>query len=440
MTRCQLSGCSADLTYMSAQQRQAHYDSHFNDSNQKQFEASSSSGPSNAETASKAWVHLCRTSSEDRKIIPAGGNVFWHSSQSSPPPPNFSPGLIPVVKNALIKSHSKGYTQRAWLCFDRVAHVYGEQFDRSWGCGYRNFLMACTALMVQSGQPMYFPLLDDPTPPGVRNLQSCIQDAWSKGFDAEGAKELKHQLVGTRKWIGTAELYVAFTFRGIPARLVDFDLSKRGRPEILLEWVAQYFFSGVLQPKQTNAFDVLRGAQAVVDTDRMPLILQHAGHSRTIVGYEQCKNSMINLLVFDPSRRIPADIRRVGILSHTAAAAGGTPDKFHQVLHPVQTTQTHKRKASHRLLNDPSKRMRAAASASRPGQDVIVVSDDDDDDDEKDRHELGPDPSKVLRIFRLSTTTLRRKDKYQILYFPLEDPLTESERRARRVVTSAVVR
>lgn len=85
--------------------------------------------------------------------------------------------------------------------------------------------MASSALMGQQLQPIYFPLLDDPVPPGVRNLQHCIEDAWSqgtyiairtahllnicllKGFDEEGAEQLKGKLVGTSKWIGTAGEY-----------------------------------------------------------------------------------------------------------------------------------------------------------------------------------------------------------------------------------------
>jgi len=43
--------------------------------------------------------------------------------------------------------------------------------------------MACAALMDQHAQPMYFPLLDAPTPPGVRYLQDWIEDAWAKGTE-----------------------------------------------------------------------------------------------------------------------------------------------------------------------------------------------------------------------------------------------------------------
>lgn len=106
--------------------------------------------------------------------------------------------------------------------------------------------------MSQAMQPTYFPLLDRPTPPGVRNLQSSIEEAWkhgtphivfckayvdnrrSPGYDPEGAEQLKHRLVGTGKYIGTGglsasqiaalrpadapcpDLYAAFTYRGIP--------------------------------------------------------------------------------------------------------------------------------------------------------------------------------------------------------------------------------
>ena len=46
---------------------------------------------------------------------------------------------------------------------------------------YRNFLMACTALIDQQVQPFYFPALDEPVPPGVRNLQLWIETAWEAG-------------------------------------------------------------------------------------------------------------------------------------------------------------------------------------------------------------------------------------------------------------------
>lgn len=46
---------------------------------------------------------------------------------------------------------------------------------------YRNFTMACAALIDQPFQPLYFPLLDAPIDPGVRNLQTWIEMAWQSG-------------------------------------------------------------------------------------------------------------------------------------------------------------------------------------------------------------------------------------------------------------------
>ncbi len=62
---------------------------------------------------------------------------------------------------------------------------------------------------------------------------SAPLDPLKSGFDPDGAEQLKGKLVGYNKWIGTAgkmgynlfinsltsvlqELYVAFTYRGIP--------------------------------------------------------------------------------------------------------------------------------------------------------------------------------------------------------------------------------
>jgi hypothetical protein len=110
------------------------------------------------------------------------------------------PGLIPVLRRSLNSSHAKGNTLKAALCYDRAVHIATQLWDLGWGCGcvivseavhpspvsrmpgrYRNFLMACTALMDQQIQPMYPTLLDGPPAPGVRNLQDLIEEAWANG-------------------------------------------------------------------------------------------------------------------------------------------------------------------------------------------------------------------------------------------------------------------
>ena len=205
--------------------------------------------------------------------------------------------------------------------------------DHLWGCGYRNFLMACTALMYQQDQPSYFSLLDDPDAPlGLRHLQTWLERAWKagmatyvisnvfcrpmtnlnlSGYDPEGAKDFKYKLHGSSRWIGTGELYVAFTAKGIHTRLVDFPKSKtttnRETAHALTRWVVDYFGPPMeSQPspfdKPVSAFEAIKKPTPVTISQKMPVILQHKGHSRTIVGYEIAKDGSTNLLLFDPAR------------------------------------------------------------------------------------------------------------------------------------------
>ncbi|KAI8998781.1 peptidase family C78-domain-containing protein [Trametes punicea] len=452
---CQI--CFSDLTSFSPNERQIHYDGHLSAHTGASTSLASSGKLAGAEPGLKSPSQSLTISFSKLRFKPSsmfsGGipveqqNVFWHASQASEPPPNFTPGLIPVLKKALSKSHERGVTQRAWLAFELAVHIQYELWDVSWGCGYRNYLMACAALMDQRRQPMYFPLLDSPLPPGIRNLQQTLEDAWKHGYDEEGAREFRYKLVGTQRWIGTADLYVAFTYRGIPAQLVDFS-DLRGGVEPLLQWIYDYFSGEDPQPKTTTVGEALRGARAVVVTDKMPIILQHQGHSRTIVGCERVKGGGINLLTFDPSRRIPPNIRQAALHYHSPDQhkAATASKVLHKMLHPVETIKSKKRKS----LDPPSaltspKRKRPRDDAVPTDGEVIVIDSDTEDDEKPSRSEAKaahPDelnPNAVLKVFRINTKSLKKKDKYQILYFPLDDPLTDAEKRRRRVVTSEKV-
>lgn len=59
-----------------------------------------------------------------------------------------------------------------------------------------------------------------------------------------------------------------------------------------------YFSSG---ESAATVDEALRNGPVVM-TDKMPLILQHKGHSRTIIGIERAKKDLIYLLMFDPAQ------------------------------------------------------------------------------------------------------------------------------------------
>ncbi|KAJ7470328.1 peptidase family C78-domain-containing protein [Mycena latifolia] len=452
--QCQL--CSANLDHLSVPQREQHYDKHFND--EPKHEASSSKKPLDSKPTSssskcnwKDWRHH------------KGQDQFWHPSRSAKPPSNFTPGLIPLLKTHLNRSHAAGNTRRATLCYDRAVLVNREVWDAGWGCGYRNFMMVCSSLMDQPFQPMYFPLLDHPTHPSVRNLQQWIEDAWKAGFDPEGALELK-KLVGTKKWIGTSDVQVAFTFRGIPSKLVDFDLktSEKGLPfpgaAILTDWVVEYFSQPhgsvdsdkVVKDRRPRTInDVLLGASAVTVTSRMPLILQHDGHSRTIVGYEVSKTGYVNLLMFDPSKIPSKRLRQTGLdlFSSLPPRHNTAPNTTNAV-----ASSSTKRPATSLSLTNPAplKRSRFDNQGSRAGRgeeddDEVEIIHDSRDQNIPRRGKLFPVRDKkkadgvdamgtpeTLKFFRVDPKKLVKKKAYQILYFPMSEPLSDAEKRAAR--------
>lgn len=84
------------------------------------------------------------------------------------------------------------------------------------------------------------------------------------------------------------------------ARLVDFELDKHASGvDALVKWITNYFAPAVQPHGDVN--QVLMGASPIVVTDKLPLVLQHSGHSRTVVGFEQRRDG-VHLLIFDPSK------------------------------------------------------------------------------------------------------------------------------------------
>jgi len=167
---------------------------------------------------------------------------------SSDIPSNVSPGIAPVLAQILNTAVQQRFTRSAVLCVAAV-HIKGVWgFDMTWGCGYRNALMALSSLLIS--QPGYRLLLSreiNGSDPGVRRMQGWIEQAWGNGFDRVGRGELKGKVLGTRKWIGTSELWAMFRSKNIPCDLYDFPKPQEGSkgPKTahiaLQEWVKYYF-------------------------------------------------------------------------------------------------------------------------------------------------------------------------------------------------------
>lgn len=195
-----------------------------------------------------------------------------------------------VTKNVIAKVEGRGTGFRLIFC-TYVDHYGSNSQDIGWGCGYRNTQMLLSCLVHRDDYKKHLQkfwegrdIVADAIP-SIKHLQLYIQNAWREGFDETGALQLGHSLVGTRKWIGGTEVATLLSYLKIRCFLVDFHTptSSNSTHPALFKWVKTYFQSGL-----QNGFVA-------------PLILQHQGHSRTIIGVEEEGNGVINLMVLDPN-------------------------------------------------------------------------------------------------------------------------------------------
>lgn len=171
----------------------------------------------------------------------------------------------------------------------------------------------------------------------------------------------------------------------------------------------------------------------------MPLILQHAGHSRTVVGFEKYQNG-VNLLIFDPSkyvtivkafldfsliailqRRVPSEIRQTALStahpahlpsSHHDFGSKRVSNIVNHILHPI-SGHNGKRPASE--VTDRGDGVAAKRARSGSPKDVVVVDVDEAEEISSASNVRKPislghnqvDPNSVLKLFRVRASSLK---------------------------------
>lgn len=232
-------------------------------------------------------------------------------------------------------------------------------------------MLCSTLLQVAQFKPALFDGLG--YVPVVPCIQEFLEKAWSRGFDAEGAKQLGMSVFNTNRWIGTTECVTLLRSFGIRGEIVDFvsapasptaagvgrgrgrgrgsGSSKQSTIEEALFGSSNSLSSAPLDSGSTknrkyqpnkelfqwivNYFERQSQRHERDGTPILPVYLQHSGHSRTIVGFERMGPNMnqVNLLIFDPSvwsRSIPDDISN-GKLQKIRRALQGFTHKEYQV-------------------------------------------------------------------------------------------------------------
>lgn len=164
----------------------------------------------------------------------------------------YTPNIIPQLVLLLNRAFSSGSTRSAVLCSPNVWHARSQMGDFGWGCGYKNLQMLFSAvrhveqyrcLFVQSGRSREATPSDSSASPvnkrkvhqtddegtlqndegqcgvceipSIREIQEMANEAWKAGFDPEGCKHFRGNLLGSKKWIGTSEAYVVMSWLGV---------------------------------------------------------------------------------------------------------------------------------------------------------------------------------------------------------------------------------
>lgn len=413
------------------------------------------------------------------------GDLWWSILEDGidDVPKNFTPGLIPILETLFNAAVREKVSKGAVLCRSGVCHiqsVFG--FDAGWGCGYRNFQMALTSLESEElpGFPSTTIASGTKDKPRVRTIQAWMKEAWDAGYDPQGLKDFKGSIVGTKKWIGTADLYALAASRGIACKLFNFPAlpgveKQKIKPmhHALMRFVKMYFDGELDQPDfgaimriNTGGFNnpstsSNSGQGSATVSAKLPLILQHSGHSRTVVGYEIDDAEEINLIVFDPATSIPRALGKTALehlrdtaettIEGSATAAGADSGK--------------RRKLNQQTLRDMLPKSRSEGMPTDP----IPVLESDEEMDQagwvrkkttgsgstgksaakrkindrmhllRNSFDLASNPKATLNHFRVNLSGLSKHDEYQILSFDGNVLLTPEERTRRRTVTATTI-
>jgi hypothetical protein len=222
-------------------------------------------------------------------------------------------GVLEALHQRLISEAAATPDYEAFVCSDTVLYS-SVRGDKGWSCGYRNAQMMLSHLLARGdrahGRLVYRERLNSGTGviPSLRGLQALIEDAWGKGFDAVGAGQLQHKVLGTRKWIGATEVATLFRAQGVRAQIVDFSSLEPPHGRDLFSWVRSYFSASRLRDEGRHGSFSGHGASRagkVNFSTAAPLYLQHQGHSRLIVGVCR-KHNVEELLILDPGADGPA--------------------------------------------------------------------------------------------------------------------------------------
>jgi hypothetical protein len=176
-----------------------------------------------------------------------------------------TPDVIPALK-ACYQGRGMYGIGKVMICSAASHYAYGRG-DDGWGCGYRNIQMMCSGLM---SNEVYKAVLFEGKGhiPSIPVIQAFIEQAWARGYDEEGAKQLGFSLSGGKKWIGSMECAALLRSFGIDCTVVDFfrATGPDGTHPELLNWVWNYFSAYYSSPSSPPCPDKSNHSNTTLDS------------------------------------------------------------------------------------------------------------------------------------------------------------------------------
>ncbi|KAF8571127.1 hypothetical protein P879_02007 [Paragonimus westermani] len=231
------------------------------------------------------------------------------------------------VVSSLRQLMSSGWLNHRWrLVSVDCDHFAAEAWEESFACCYRNAQCVLSALFrLPDFRKRLFGALS--AMPSLWKLQALLESAWSLGFDSVGASQLaatlrsssnrlrnspnavnasvttaptdERNLVGlvdSTAWLGVSDLVSLFGSIGVRCSLLECRAPSgpNNTHPRLLEHAYSYVVTGRVSSTSLETFSV-------------PMVLQHEGHSRVVIGVEVDETEQPTaLIVLDPNISVDA--------------------------------------------------------------------------------------------------------------------------------------
>lgn len=216
---------------------------------------------------------------------------------------NPSTGIVQHVITGLARAHSlldNRSVRRAHMCND-FDLIYSERSAPGWECGH-----LCAASMISSlfrDESLREKLSESGISknPSIRDVARRIEQAWSGGFDVDGASKYSGTLVGRRAYLGATEVAVLLISSGIPACTRAFPARTPRERRLFFDWVLTHFerccgnSNGCALHQQRRQRDC--SAESVI----VPLFVSWPMRACLVVGAERVRNGNVRLLVIEPT-------------------------------------------------------------------------------------------------------------------------------------------